>query len=281
MLEVRSVRAFDDDGKEIDAEYSVEQDGDHLALLLNSRGGASGDRKPRNTEYATALETLLYRLWMREACLVDGLLDTRTTRRSGTPEADRRFVESPILLNSEGSHKRALKAIMNGQQTVALASGSSGAGRRIRLRLDVPGYSPSDPKRLESDLAFPSPGIFYRSADELDESLGQTFPEGAATKVTVNRYERDKRARKACLAHYGHCCQACGIDFEAIYGQLGTGFIHVHHTKELSTLGPDYLVDPINDLRPVCPNCHAMIHRVKPALPVDELRRRIVNTRPG
>lgn len=49
------------------------------------------------------------------------------------------------------------------------------------------------------------------------------------------------------------------------------GLIHVHHLKPLGEVGEGYLLDPVADLRPVCPNCHAMLHRRKPALGIDEL----------
>ena len=103
---------------------------------------------------------------------------------------------------------------------------------------------------------------------------GQAFPEGALSRVEVNHYERDPRARKACLKHWGYRCAVCDFSFEEHYGPLGLDFIHVHHTKELSQVPPGYQVDPIKDLRPVCPNCHAMIHRGPGrALSVDELRK--------
>jgi 5-methylcytosine-specific restriction protein A len=51
-----------------------------------------------------------------------------------------------------------------------------------------------------------------------------------------------------------------------------TGFTHVHHLKLLSTVGSGYQVDPIEDLRPVCPNCHAVIHRREPPYSIDEVR---------
>ncbi len=63
------------------------------------------------------------------------------------------------------------------------------------------------------------------------------------------------------------------FDFERSYGALGRGFIHVHHLTEISAVAPAYEVDPIKDLRPICPNCHAMVHREVPALPIAKLRR--------
>ena len=64
-----------------------------------------------------------------------------------------------------------------------------------------------------------------------------------------------------------------GFDFGEVYGELGEGFIHVHHLLDLSTIGEEYEVDPIKDLHPVCPNCHAMLHREVPAMSIKKLRR--------
>ncbi|MEG1241999.1 MAG: HNH endonuclease, partial [Oscillospiraceae bacterium] len=45
------------------------------------------------------------------------------------------------------------------------------------------------------------------------------------------------------------------------YGEVGKNFIHVHHKIPLNEISEEYVVDPVNDLIPVCPNCHAMLHR--------------------
>lgn len=89
------------------------------------------------------------------------------------------------------------------------------------------------------------------------------YVEGAMRIVNSKRYERNRDAREACIAHYGAKCNVpgCGFDFEEEYGELGIGFIHVHHVKPISEQNSEYVVDPINDLIPVCPNCHSMIHR--------------------
>jgi 5-methylcytosine-specific restriction protein A len=118
--------------------------------------------------------------------------------------------------------------------------------------------------------------IIFRSPDQPRGLDGQRFPEGALNRVEVNRYERDPRARRKCLEHWGYRCAVCDFSFEDRYGTLGRRFIHVHHLLELSQVPPGYKVDPVNDLRPVCPNCHAMIHRSPgPALTVEELRRQL------
>ncbi|EBC6662849.1 hypothetical protein C1B77_22605 [Salmonella enterica] len=86
--------------------------------------------------------------------------------------------------------------------------------------------------------------------------------------------ERDPEARQACIRYHGAVCKCCGFDFEKTYGKHGKGFIHVHHIRPLRTLGEGYLIDPVTELVPLCPNCHAMVHRGNEARPlsVDELR---------
>ena len=77
-----------------------------------------------------------------------------------------------------------------------------------------------------------------------------------------NKYERNPRARKMCIQKYGCICKICQFDFQKQYGELGKDFIHVHHIIPISeNKGRSYKVDYENDLIPVCPNCHAMLHR--------------------
>ncbi|RAM35600.1 HNH endonuclease [Arthrobacter globiformis] len=113
-----------------------------------------------------------------------------------------------------------------------------------------------------------------RPADEIDPVLPVpgTLPQDALARVCVNRYERNPHARRICLAHYGTSCAVCGFSFEAAYGPEGEGFIHVHHLVPAVQLGPGYELDPVGDLVPLCPNCHAMAHRRRIPYTVAELR---------
>ena len=96
--------------------------------------------------------------------------------------------------------------------------------------------------------------------------------EGAKKVITVNAYERDRTARDRCIEHWGLRCVACDFDFGETYGSIGAGFIHVHHLRPISEIGEQYRLDPVEDLRPVCPNCHAMLHRGNPVLSIEKLR---------
>ena len=99
--------------------------------------------------------------------------------------------------------------------------------------------------------------------------------EGAARSITVNAYERNRAARERCIAHWGRRCYCCELDMGERYGEIAEGYIHVHHLKGLASIGAEYTVDPVTDLRPVCPNCHAVLHLTEPPTSVDELRQRL------
>ncbi len=107
--------------------------------------------------------------------------------------------------------------------------------------------------------------------------FGEPLMEGNARRVTVNSIERNAKARRDCIAFHGCNCKVCAISFGASYGDLGDGFIHVHHIDPLGSASGVRAVDPKVDLIPLCPNCHAMVHRRKPPLTILELKNLIAN----
>lgn len=97
----------------------------------------------------------------------------------------------------------------------------------------------------------------------------KSFPEGAKQTVQVNRYERNPEARAKCIEIYGTRCYVCTMSFEFTYGTFARDFIHVHHKKALHQIAESYEVNPETDLIPVCPNCHAMLHKNNDGIPID------------
>jgi 5-methylcytosine-specific restriction enzyme A len=96
--------------------------------------------------------------------------------------------------------------------------------------------------------------------------------EGGGEQVLITRYERSQINRAACIEIHGTKCKVCGFDFGETYGVIGEGFIEVHHLEPVSGIEAGTIVDPATDLAPVCPNCHAMLHKRKPPYSIDELR---------
>jgi predicted HNH restriction endonuclease len=103
----------------------------------------------------------------------------------------------------------------------------------------------------------------------------QGMPEGALTKVLVNKYERNPKNRAICISYHGSICASCGFSFGDFYGNFAKDYIHVHHLTPVSTIGDNYVINPIRDLVPLCPNCHNAVHLENPPLSIQELKLRI------
>jgi len=101
--------------------------------------------------------------------------------------------------------------------------------------------------------------------------------EGKRNEIILNKFERNPLARRICIKQYGYSCQICSFNFYSTYGEIGKDFLHVHHIVPISEIGKNYKIDPIKDLIPVCPNCHAMIHRHKERLSIEDIKESIHN----
>lgn len=116
---------------------------------------------------------------------------------------------------------------------------------------------------------------------EIPEEVDMAAPlyEGAVRRIAVNAYERSSAAREKCILYYGCRCAACGMTLAETYGETAQGLIHVHHLRQLAEANAEYCVDPVADLRPVCPTCHAVIHSRTPAFAIEEITSMIAETK--
>ena len=126
---------------------------------------------------------------------------------------------------------------------------------------------------------------WYASDDLLNNLLPEEvdtpeqYFEGSSKTVSVNIYERNSDARDKCIEHHGYNRAVCNFDFVAFYGAIVKNYIHVHHIVPLLEIGKGYEINPIEDLVTVCPNCHAIIHRTRPALTVGQLKKHLAENR--
>lgn len=90
------------------------------------------------------------------------------------------------------------------------------------------------------------------------------------------RIERSSYA-KAIKEQLGVKCQCCGMDFEDRYGEIGKGFIELHHLIPLYTLeiGIGRKYDVKKDFAVLCANCHRMIHKQEDPSDLNALKARI------
>ena len=175
-----------------------------------------------------------------------------------------------VLSGDVGADKEAVKT------NLLKACGIAGTPRSGDIVLKS--WTLSDPGHDVNRLFELFDQLLVKWIPEFEQSLKNTedscFVEGAMKPVKLTRYERNKKARAACLAAHGTACAVCGIDFGVMYGPAFAGQIEVHHIVPLSEIGAEYVVDPVKDLVPVCPNCHSALHS-KPdgVYTVEELRK--------
>jgi len=118
-----------------------------------------------------------------------------------------------------------------------------------------------------------------RIPEEVIESEPDKYIEGSKKQILVNAYERNPKAREDCIKLHGAKCAICEFDFGQIYGDKFDGKIHVHHKIPLNEINDEYEVNPANDLIPVCPNCHLVLHsKVGGTYTVEEVKEFIKKT---
>lgn len=113
--------------------------------------------------------------------------------------------------------------------------------------------------------------------DFINTESDEEFMEGRVIEKIHKKLERSgsapKRKKEYVLKKKGKLvCEACGFNFEKVYGTLGEGFAECHHQVVLSSLG-GVAATRLSDLAIVCSNCHKMLHRKRPWMTIDELRR--------
>ncbi|MCI8514277.1 MAG: HNH endonuclease [Lachnospiraceae bacterium] len=140
-------------------------------------------------------------------------------------------------------------------------------------------------------------GFSYDTMQEIVDRVGKSgarkkwiiydeterITEGALGVKEQKVKSRSRKLREAAFAHYreadGHVrCAVCGFDFQEAYGELGTDYIELHHERPIcqySDEGVEQILErAVENIRPLCANCHRMIHRDrKRHITVEELRR--------
>lgn len=181
------------------------------------------------------------------------------------------------LTNNVGVDIRVngIQKLTGGDFFAAREAGSNTTPGKIRatLRFD-------DGDRLENALvsAIAITGFVLTLAGMIRiEPLDDGAIEGEAIEVVSKKYERSAKNRAACILHHGTACYVCGFDFGNTYGDFARGFIEVHHKIQLSTLDKKRAFDPINDLVPLCPNCHRAVHLSTPPFDPDFLKQAIAS----
>lgn len=138
-----------------------------------------------------------------------------------------------------------------------------------------PFYDPDDDNRLSVVSGFV--GQLWTMILAVIPYTIEGEKEGTEYEKTITTHERNPINRQLCLQLKGYACAVCGMKFEDVYGQIGKEFIEIHHTNPVSEMGDSHAVDIVEELVPLCSNCHSMIHRRRPPYSVEELKSLIQN----
>ncbi|RED26940.1 HNH endonuclease [Flavobacterium cutihirudinis] len=95
------------------------------------------------------------------------------------------------------------------------------------------------------------------------KDIFESRTEGGQKIVISLVAERDSSLRASAIKIHGTTCFGCNFNFKSKYGEIGEGFIEIHHVKPLSSFLNSKVVDPYTDLIPLCSNCHRIVHRKK------------------
>ncbi|MEQ1637815.1 MAG: HNH endonuclease [Methylococcales bacterium] len=134
----------------------------------------------------------------------------------------------------------------------------------------------SIPNQIAEELFLLIQNNLKFSFQPLEEQSIKEYAEGRPKIVTNKTYDRSSAARQDCIEYYGYSCRVCGFNFEEKYGAFGMQYIEVHHLKQMSDINNEYSINPIRDLRPVCANCHRMLHKTRPPLSIEELKKHLI-----
>ncbi|MEU6652737.1 HNH endonuclease [Streptomyces sp. NPDC046900] len=128
------------------------------------------------------------------------------------------------------------------------------------------------PDRMTEVARLIREGISTGGLQDLTQADDEEFddfsaPEGRLLLRRHRARERNKGLRKkkidSVLRKGGSlACEACGFDFEEVYGERGAGYVECHHVVPLHEAGEGKT--RLSDLALICANCHRIIHRRAP-----------------
>lgn len=137
--------------------------------------------------------------------------------------------------------------------------------------------------KFKNELVIQLEKVMNAIVDDIALNDEQKYFEGqVSSKVKeIISMNRNTVARKKCIEYYfpdnkQYKCILCGFDFEKQYGSKGVKYIEVHHIESHTTKSKiigKHEIDPIKDLIPICSNCHSIIHREKPAVSIESMKK--------
>jgi 5-methylcytosine-specific restriction protein A len=264
---------YDEKGNEIDAKFSIEPFRDGFDLIIESRGGSTGGRPPRNSDYSQALVLHLRR--MAELGMVLDDLQVASTKAMEHPLEERQIRPDgytlPLDLGAVSDFEKLRLAI--GRVSAAYGRTKDNGGnptKKLRFRILWSDASGMSPNSIAAMLALPvvseeptaDPNELAKRVERARRRIRRkktTPPKGQAEvpklSATLERYVRDPEVIAWVLEEADGKCEYCGSPAPFIRMD-GEPFLEVHHVRPLGEGGPD----TTDNAAACCPNCHRRLH---------------------
>lgn len=222
----------------------------------------------------TVLKVLKEKIWIAldQKQLEENVRQAMILNKSGSWQPDKGYTTPFLTKNGyyffyEDPSEELLPVVRKLNFAFAKRMGKSKSPLRLDSRTN---YQPAVLEFLRQELKqpIPEPRTYSSLPEESDED--EVFYEGR--QISVRTYERNQYAREECLKYHSSRCQVCEQYMSDIYGPTALGLIEVHHRKPFGGVDRSRPVKPKEDLIPVCPNCHAVIHRRKPPYTIEEVK---------
>ena len=109
----------------------------------------------------------------------------------------------------------------------------------------------------------------WKKVQYFDENI--IISEWIKKVINVNIYERSTKLRNIAIEYFKKpdwklYCECCSFNFDSFYGEnIAKNYIEIHHKKPIYQFEWDdfeaNVTESLNNLSPICANCHRMIHR--------------------
>lgn len=262
-------KIIDNHGHEIDAAFTLGNDGDKHGLILESWGPSD-----RNPEYNAALECLIDRLKFLRIEFVNIYIISKELINADWTQEQRtvRINDSDVIhLNSATTHDLRLH-IGRIQAVTKLDPTTTGGNRTKKILLYHPelttekwyaiATSPNS-SQLVLNVRSDSTDDQNEYESRVESILSATFqiekPSGKAapqkSNKTVEQFERDPKVKAWVLQQAAGQCEVCSKAAPFIKDS-GLPYLEVHHIRSLGDGGSDTVTNAVA----VCPNCHRALH---------------------
>lgn len=256
----------DNNGREINSEFSVETISNFQGLIIESWGPST-----RNPEYAKAFEALLLRLKNFGLPTIKVFVVSKHLIKVFPNIADREiFVDNKqiSLLNDEIEYIRV--SIGKGVSELKESQNSKGGNRYKRILIHSPLINSSTWEKLATSNILDDENVMIRLAPTSDlelleqqvdaiESFIKEVPKGQRqpnrSQKKADLIERDPIVKAWILQVANGICELCNSNSPFVKDN-GKPYLEVHHVKHLALGGSD----SVSNVTAVCPNCHRALH---------------------